>query len=260
MPFTPIKALRRELIRKLGPLTLALVTAFGLGAGLDSIANRFRGSSQKSAQDPPPFSRADSSHRQIDTRTRQQIRKVDFANITYSAEPIYEGSKTFELKDGHYEGPPILVPCELPRSDCYQPVSLVAVAYGDVTGDGVEEAMVVLTESIRGTAIPYFVYVFAIEKGRPKLLWAFATGDRAQGGLRQVYAENGELVIELYGEGARVNGNIWVASPNGACCAVSFTRTRYAWKNDNFEQDEESEVFPVAERGGDLEMKIQKPD
>ena len=253
-------SLQKRLIRKLGAQLLALLTAFGLGAGVYSLAYRLRGSSQKPTLDLSPLSRTIPSHGEIDTRMRQQIRMVDFANLTYSAKLIYEGSKTFELKDGHYEGPPILVPCELPRSDCYQPVSLVAAAYGDVTGDGVEEAMVVLTESIRGTAIPYYVYVFAIEKGRPKLLWAFATGDRAQGGLRNVYAENSELVIELYGDGARVNGNVWVDAPNGTCCAVSFTRTRYGWKNDHFEQDGESEIFPVHQKSGDLEMEIQRGD
>ena len=189
-------------------------------------------------------------------KRKQPRRKVDFANLTYSTEPIYGAQGTFRLKEGVYEGP--VIP-ELPPPDNYESISLVAVAYGDVTGDGTEEAMVVLTQSTRGTAIIYFVYVFAIEKQQPKLLWAFATGDRAQGGLRKVYSDQGDLVVELYGEGARVDEEIYVNAPNGCCCPTAFTRTRYRWLSDHFGSHGKSEVLTVND-AGDLEMEIQKPD
>jgi hypothetical protein len=188
----------------------------------------------------------------------KQIRTLDFANLTYSAEPIYGDQETFRLKDGVYEGR-LLVPCGLIPSDCSDPVGLVAVAYGDATGDGIEEAMVVLTESTRGTAIPYFVYVFAIDKGQPKLLWAFATGDRAQGGLRKVFSDHGDLVVELYGDGARVDGEIYVDAPSGCCCPIAFTRTRYRWLDDHFASTGDCEVFPI-DGAGDFEMEIQTRD
>ncbi len=186
------------------------------------------------------------------------IRAVDFANYSYSAAAIYTNRKTFTLEDGTYEGQ--LIPgCKGSASDCHEPVSLVARTYGDVTGDGVEEAMVVLTKSIRGSAIPYYIYVFGIEKERPKLLWTVATGDRAEGGLRKVYSENDELVIELYGNGARVNGDVFAGDGNGACCPLSITRTRYRWVQNHFAQHGKSEIFPSS-GGGDLEMEYRKPD
>ena len=194
------------------------------------------------------------------TSNRQSagIRAADFANYSYSAAAVYTNRKTFTLKDGMYEG--LLIPgCKGSALDCHEPVSLVAQTYGDVTRDGVEEAMVVLTESIRGSAIPYYIYVFGIEKKRPKLLWAVATGDRAEGGLRKVYSENGELVIELYGNGARVNGNVFAGDGNGACCPLSITRTRYRWKENRFVQQGKSEIFP-SNGGGDLEMEYRQPD
>lgn len=137
--------------------------------------------------------------KQVETKTKQEIRKVDFANLSNSAEPIFGDDKTFRLENGVFESPPInpAGPWPLSRSET---ISLVAVAYGDVTGDDIEEAIVVMFEDVTGTAIPYFAYIFAIEKEQPKLLWAFATGDRAQGGLRRAYAENSELVVELYGK------------------------------------------------------------
>jgi len=188
-------------------------------------------------------------------KLRSPIRAIDFANYSYSGSPIYSDRKKFDLKDGTYEG--LLIPdCKGSTADCHEPVSLVAQTYGDVTGDGVEEAMVVLTESIRGSSIPYYIYVFGIEKERPKVLWAGATGDRAEGGLRKVYSENGELVIELYGNGARVNGDAFAGDGNGACCPSSITRTRYRWKENRFVQQGKSEILP-SNGGGDLEMEYR---
>jgi hypothetical protein len=87
------------------------------------------------------------------------IHKIDFENFTYSAAPIYtNGEKTFTLKNGQYSGRLYGGAVEP------EPVSLVDTIYGDVTGDGVDEALVVLTESIHGSLIPYYVYVYAIER------------------------------------------------------------------------------------------------
>ena len=197
------------------------------------------------------------NHNLTSIKRSAEIRSVDFANYSYSAAAVYTNRKTFTLKDGSYEG--LLIPaCEGSPSDCHEPVGLVAQTYGDVTGDGVEEAMVVLSESIRGSAIPYYVYVFGIEKKRPKLLWAVATGDRAEGGLRKVYSENGELVIELYGNGARVNGDVFAGDGNGACCPLSVTRTRYRWKKNRFVQHGTSEIFPIGGGGASLKMEYRK--
>src|SRR5688572_26081934 len=119
--------------------------------------------------------------------------------------------------------------------DIPYPVSLVSVAYGDVTGDGSEEAMVVLFENVKGTAIPYYVYVFTLERLKPKVLWSFETGDRGDGGLRKVYAENGGLVVELYGKNTGI-GDIENKEETGACCAKSLTRIRYRWQGRRFQQ------------------------
>src|ERR1700730_12362559 len=194
-------------------ITCALIT---FACGL-SVSTAFRKMSALQQTDlirtsnhtptPPPLLN------QVETRTKQQIRTVDFANFSYSAQPIYESDSTFRLVNGVFEPPPYDPDGEWPSSRS-QVVRLVALAYGDVTDDALEEAMVVLFEDVNGTAIPYYVYVYTIESSRLKLLWAFATGDRAQGGLRKVYADQGDLVVELYGEGARVDGEIYVNAPN----------------------------------------------
>lgn len=143
------------------------------------------------------------------------IRSVDFANISYPNFPTYSEDKTkrITLKPG--QGGPS------------------HINYGDVTGDGQEEAMVVLPIESHGSAIPYYVYIFTMQKGRLRLIWDFETGDRADGGLRQVYAEGGELVIELYGKDRIVGGQLY-RGEEGLCCPGSFTRARYKWTGKEF--------------------------
>jgi hypothetical protein len=146
------------------------------------------------------------------------IRSVDFENFTY---PNIGAKGTFTVKAGSEPG------VEEARS-------VIDVLYGDVTADGNEDAMVVQSQNIHGSAIPYFVYVFTMNGSKPKLLWSFATGDRAQGGLRRVLAENGTLVVELYGKDAYVGMPDYDASADCAACATHYTRSRYAWENNHF--------------------------
>ncbi len=148
------------------------------------------------------------------------IRSIDFDNISYPNFPDYSDrsgrkKKYITLKPG--EGGPNFI------------------NYGDITGDGIEEAMVALGIDNHGSAIPDYVYIFAIENGKLKLIWDFETGDRADGGLRNVYAENGQLVIELFGKDRVIGGQLY-RGEEGLCCPSLFTRTRYTWTGKRFEQ------------------------
>ena len=167
----------------------------------------------------------------IDNKTQSKtaaIRAVDFANFEY---PLAKHGD-IKLRDGKHAGNA--------KSDDY-PFSLSHLTYGDVTRDGSEEAIVVLFENVRGSAIPYYVFIYSMVDGSPKLLWSFETGDRADGGLRQVYADAGNLVIELYGKGTSVGGKLYT-SEEGACCPKFFSRTRYQWDRDHFVQDGDIQV------------------
>lgn len=163
------------------------------------------------------------------------IRSFDFANFTYPAKPVFsDARKSFTLQNGKFKG----------REDD-DPVGLVYLGYGDVTGDGDEEAMAVLNISVRGSAIPYVTYIYTLKEAKPKLLWAFSTGDRADGGLRQVYAENGELVMELYGKGKIIGGDLYAEDgmTGGDCCPTHFTRARYQWQGNRFQQKGKEEIL-----------------
>lgn len=147
------------------------------------------------------------------------IRSIDFENFTY---PEIDARGKFTLKDE-----------QEPTDD--DPRSLVDVIYGDVTGDGKEEALVVHSQSTRGSAIPYFVYVYTGSRDKPKLLWSFYAGERGDGGLRQVYAGSGDLVVELYGRDRVVHGGTSTDEDNfGVCCPRFYTRSRYEWRGGRF--------------------------
>src|SRR4051794_1122149 len=85
-------------------------------------------------------------------------------------------------------------------------LSYVTTKFLDVTGDGEDEALVILKIETAGSAVPQLVYVFTWRGGKPEVIWPFRTGDRADGGLNDLRAENGELVIELYGQDRFIMG------------------------------------------------------
>ena len=169
-----------------------------------------------------------SPHAALPQQRVRSIRAVDFANFTYprvGEQRAYIRRKTFTLEDGEY-----------PERGVEDGMHFVRVVYGDVAGDEAEEAIVILGVRTRGTAIPSCVYIYTLRNKRPSLLWGFLTGDRAEGGLHNIYAESGELVVELYGPKER-----W----EGYAQLMRFTRRRYVWRGNRFRQEGQREVIPL---------------
>ena len=191
---------------------------------------------------PSPVSQQVATERQA--LSNQAIRSVDFANFTFPRlRELGDSRKTFTLRSGE------LKPTHDKNGMVEEMgVTLQSIAYADVTGDGGEEAMVVLSMVTGGSAIPHATYIYALEDGKPKLLWAFSTGDRAEGGLRRVYAERGELVIERY---SPVNSK-------GDCCPTLFTRARYKWQDKHFEQGGKEEALPNSDGHGSPLMEAYR--
>jgi len=99
------------------------------------------------------------------------VRSVDFSNMTY---PYTNGlrlsQKTFTLRDGIFEETPSAVGMKLDH-----------LAFVDVTGDGIEEAILYFAVRTRGSTQPGCVYIYSMSGDQLALLWAFDTGDRADG-------------------------------------------------------------------------------
>ncbi len=129
-------------------------------------------------------------------------------------------------------------------------MSYVTTKYLDVDNDGEDEAAVILKIETGGNAIPQLVYIFGWNDGKPELQWNFRTGDRADGGLKDIRAENGELVIELFGQDRFVLGQSETGRITGdeqqLCCPTQFTRSFYKWNGKNFQLQRKRLTYDIA--------------
>ena len=117
-------------------------------------------------------------------------------------------------------------------------LSYLTTKYLDVTGDGQDEAFVILKIETTGSAIPQIVYVFTWKDGKPEIIWYFGTGDRADGGLKDIRSESGSLIVELYGQDRFILGEAETHKitddEEQLCCPTYFTRTSYKLNGKSF--------------------------
>lgn len=168
--------------------------------------------------------------------TTSTVRSVDFANFTYHGEYISPSEpKSFTLS----EGKAVVGETQ---------IRLAYLDYGDVTGNGNEEAIVVLAPLLTGSATPLVTYIFALKNGNPEPLFAFSAGDGTSGGLRRAYAENGRLIVERF---SRNNSK-------GDCCPTQYKRSVYSWDGIRFKQRGATETLPNPSGNGDAVMPEYK--
>jgi hypothetical protein len=167
-----------------------------------------------------------------DTQNSSPLAKVDFRNFTF---PLPRGwqdaSGEITLTNG-------LAPLSMEKEDLKLGARYVATKFGDVTGDGQDEAFVIVKLETGGSAFPQVVYVYEWKNEKPERLWYFRTGDRSDGGLKDIRAENSELVIELFGQDRYIFGDVETLKIVGdefrLCCPNYFTRNRYKLTGGRF--------------------------
>ena len=129
--------------------------------------------------------------------------------------------------------------------------SYVTTRFFDVTGDGEDEAFVIIKIETTGSAIPQIVYVFTYGQDKPELIWYFRTGDRADGGLKDIRSENDQLVVELFGQDRFLLGGIETSKITDdyeqICCPTFFTRSFYKWNGKTFQIQGKRLTFSVAD-------------
>ena len=130
----------------------------------------------------------------------QAIRKVDFRNFSYNT-CFDEDKKTTRITNGKYAR-------KIKDGDSSYGVyfEVRAVVYGDLDGDGQEEAVVDTICNSGGTGQFTDGLVYRMQNGKPVQIGSVGVGDRADGGLHEVKFVNGQLKVARYG------GN------SGACC------------------------------------------
>jgi hypothetical protein len=167
---------------------------------------------------------------------QKSVRQIDFKNFTYPLSGRTLGHDRFEWLDTSSARHISLVNGkDAPKSPGF---TLDSVQFSDVTGEGMEDAVVVLHFNPGGTQQTDYVYVYSFAAEKAKLLAYFHSGDRGYSGLYKVYGESGKLVVELFDPKKR----------SGDCCSSGFVRTRYKWHVGRFE------TFGARER-----VTLQKP-
>jgi hypothetical protein len=204
-------------------------------------ANSNRENSNSATPQPP-----DTQAEILDDRnktTNAEIGDFDFRNYIY---PLPRGWQDDDGKDA------VLEDGERRMAEKRIGLSYVTTRYGDVTGDGSDEAFVILKIVTAGSAIPQIVYVFTWKAEKPELIWHFRTGDRADGGLKNIYAENGKFVIEIYGQDRYILGGVETMKITGdeeqLCCPTHWTRAGYEWNGSEFRMQGKRLTFSVADR------------
>lgn len=161
----------------------------------------------------------------------QSIRNVDWKNFSY---PLLEtdavpgevrwmapGTKvTASLINGRYVVPDN---CSDDIRPCPQ-VTLESINYGTLAGLKSTVAALVLTYYSGGTAHWRYVYVFALQSSKPRLLAWLRTGSRAAQGLRHVSITGGDLVLVVNDPDKQ----------QGDCCSAGSITTRYRWVGSSF--------------------------
>jgi hypothetical protein len=94
------------------------------------------------------------------------------------------------------------------------------VLYGDLTGDGKDEAVVRTICNLGGTGQFDEGFVYGMRDGKPALLGRIPGGDRAAGGVRCVRFEDGALKVERLG------------NDTGAAAGVDWIETE-TWRLSN---------------------------
>jgi hypothetical protein len=175
------------------------------------------------------------------------IAKFDFKNFTYVLPRGWQNPDSSEITLTNGKLAPVYAATNEEMSDEEKSelkskrrigMSYVTTKFLDVTGDGQDEALVILKVETTGSAIPQLVYVFTWKDDKPELIWPFRTGDRADGGLKDLRVENGEFIVELYGQDRFLLGQTETGKVTGdeeqLCCPTFFTRTRYKWNGKSF--------------------------
>ena len=177
---------------------------------------------------------------QKNTKTDSPLGAFDFKNHTY---PFPRGwqdtdSPEFTLENGVRQ-----------VSKEKIGVSFVTALFGDATGDNADEAFVILKIDTGGSAIPQIVYVYSWKDAQPELIWNFRTGDRADGGLKNIWTENGSVVIELFGQDRYILGDTETMKITGDEEQISFpafyTKTTYKWNGTIFRLEGKRLTFKI---------------
>jgi hypothetical protein len=164
---------------------------------------------------------------------QSNIRSVDFKNFTYDADYCGgEKSKKITVKDGKFQKE--MDPDAQIDAMYYE---IYGIEYGDLDGDGKEEAILLSMCNTGGTGNFTEAYVYKIVNRKPVRIMLLSGGDRAFGGLRKAWIDKGVLVVESNDAGAA----------GGACCPEFIVTNKYRYTGKTLKEVGKStkrEIYP----------------
>lgn len=163
----------------------------------------------------------------------ETVRDVDWMNRTYDSGDL--GPVT--LANGAYafafdeNGNEVAADYEPADPDAYVErgeLSVSAPTYGDLDGDGREEAILVTHFYGGGTGRFTGIDVWTMKDGKETLLGSIPGGDRGDGGIANVAVDGKVVVVD----------RMMSMEEDGACCPSKVQIERWSWDGKAFIEDE----------------------
>ena len=162
------------------------------------------------------------------------IRSIDWMNRVYTSGA---GGQPYQVENGEYEyaydeDGNLVAPDYQPADpDAFVERGYFSVTppeFGDLTGDGAEEAVIVTLESTGGTGRFSGIDVYTMQGGKEVVLGGIPGGDRGDGGIAGVRIEGGVVVVD----------RMKSLDTDGACCPSRLVHERWTWNGAAFVEDE----------------------
>lgn len=167
------------------------------------------------------------------------MRRVDFRNFTFDWYPDWADvpatGKKIILKDGSMN-------LDFDHGKEPRKFILTQLSYADLTGDGAEEAIIVIATINSGSDRPFLIFVYTLAGERPRRLWVYETGDRSNYGYRAASVSDGQLLLELY----KPKIVEYEGKQHNLSQSDTFIRNYYKWDGATFAKirTEESPIGP----------------
>jgi hypothetical protein len=166
-----------------------------------------------------------------------RIQDVDFRNFSYpfkpppGREPFGKLGDIVKVHDG------IAYADKVGQNASFVYFKVAEVLYGDVNGDGQDEAaVVVIYGSNSGTFYLTDIYLFTLRDGKPVLL-SRLTEEEIGKDYKGLYNGDGQVIFEALEGGRELKGNILTVrhfADGPHCCPESVVTVRYMWNGEGF--------------------------
>jgi hypothetical protein len=127
----------------------------------------------------------------------------------------------YDLGDGHFvfvEGRHTELTEDRTCSVC---LWIREITFGDIDGDGAEEAILLIDSNLRGAGTSLDAYVFGVVDGKPAFRARIEGGDRGDGGLQSVSVAAGEVLVRRFE----------LTPSDDVCCPSRVLVERWRWRD-----------------------------